>query len=296
MYQPFKIDGYITPVTTARGAVMIINLLPGRVAARLRAEWADIIVRYLGGDPTLVREVLHNRNVQENIPDDHPFRMFGQDVESCVLPDSVTGIQDMRHPQFYLGFAGPPEDWRDIKRSDGTTFVPREDQLIFKFGQNDFNTGRHPTHSREYGTWQVIDSVLTDNPSKVERISKDELRNRNELVSAVHKNKTKRDLELIAANFSEYKAIVERVMEIAAECQTLKVNMDFEIELTKRLECESRKAEAECQAKMAEAESRAKMAEADSRAKMAEANASIRLLELQIELKRLEMGNSNPKL
>ena len=252
------------PVTNAKGAVLIINALPGRTATRLRIEWAGVIVRYLGGDLSLIEEVAHNRNVQENIADDHPLRFFGQDVESHVLPDSVTGVQDLRQPQVYLGSAGPAEDWRDIRRSDGTGFVPRSDQRIFKFGQNDFNTGRHPTHTREYGTWQIIDSVLTDNPPKVERITKDELRNRNELMSAVHKNKTKRDVELIAANPTEYRAIVERIVEIAAECQSVKVNMDYERELTKRLEFE---------------------------AKIAEANAPIRLLELQLELKRLEMAS-----
>ena len=267
-----------TPVTTAKGAVMIINALPGKVATKLRIEWADIIVRYLGGDLTLVKEIAHNRNIQDNTPDDHPLRFFGQDVESRVLPDSVTGVQDMRQPQVYLGYAGPPEDWMDIKRSDGTPFVPREDQLIFKFGQNDFNTSRNLAHTREYGTWQVIDSVLTDNPPKVERITKDELRNRNELLSAVHKNKTRRDTEVIAANPDEFKAVVERIIEIASKCQITNLNMDYEKELTKRLEFESRKAEAE-------AESQAKLAEA----RTAEANASVRLLELQIELKRMEM-------
>ena len=259
-----QVNGYATPVTNAKGAVLIINALPGRTATRLRIEWAGVIVRYLGGDLSLIEEVAHNRNVQENIADDHPLRFFGQDVESHVLPDSVTGVQDLRQPQVYLGSAGPAEDWRDIRRSDGTGFVPRSDQRIFKFGQNDFNTGRHPTHTREYGTWQIIDSVLTDNPPKVERITKDELRNRNELMSAVHKNKTKRDVELIAANPTEYRAIVERIVEIAAECQSVKVNMDYERELTKRLEFE---------------------------AKIAEANAPIRLLELQLELKRLEMAS-----
>ncbi len=272
MVRKVQIDAYATPVTTAKGAVMIINALPGKVAAKLRLEWADIIVRYLGGDLTLVQEIKHNRFVQESISDDDPLRFFGRDVEDRVLPDSVTGVQDMRQPQVYLGYAGAPEDWSDMKRSDGTPFVPRDDQLMFKFGQNDFNTGRHPTHTREYGTWQVIDSILTDNPPKVERYFKDDLRNRNELISAVHKNKTKRDMEVIAANQGEYKAIVERIREIAVKCQKTDLNMDFERELTKRLEFESRKAEAEAQARMAEA------------------NAPVRLLELQIELKRLEMS------
>ena len=284
MYCKFKFKGcgqqYI-PVTTARGAVIIINALPGRTATSLRIEWADVIVRYLGGDLTLVQEIAHNRNIQDDTPDDHPLRFFGQDVESRVLPDSVTGVQDMRQPQVYLGYAGPPEDWADIKRSDGTPFIPREDQLIFKFGQNDFNTSRNITHTREYGTWQVIDSVLTDNPPKVERATRDELRNRNDLLSALHKNKTRRDMEVVAANQSEYKAVVEKILEIAARCKTTELNMDFERELTKRLEFESRKTEVE-------AESQAKIAQA----RIAEANASVRLLELQIELKRLELNEA----
>ena len=279
VYRLFMFDGRVTPVTNAKGAVTIINALPGKVAAKLRIEWADVIVRYLGGDLTLVQEIAHNRNAQENTSDDHPLRFFGQDVESRVLPNSVTGIQDMRQPQVYLGYAGAPEDWTDIKRSDGSPFVPREDQLISKFGQHDLNTNRSLAHSREFGTWQVIDSVLTDNPSKVERITKDELRNKNELLSAVHKNKTKRDMEVIAANPSEFTAIVERILEIASKCQITELNMDFERELTKRLELESRKAEAESQAKLAEA-------------RTAEANASVRLLELQIELKRLELAQA----
>ena len=273
----FKFKGRgqkLIPVTNAKGAVMIINALPGKVATKLRVQWADVIVRYLGGDLTLAGEIAHNKTVQDNTPDDHPLRFFGQDVESRALPDSVTGVQDMRQPQVYLGYAGPPEDWTDIKRSDGTPFVPREDQLIFKFGQNDFNTSRNLAHLREYGTWQVIDSVLTDNPPKVERITKDELRNRNDLLSAVHKNKTRRDTEVIAANPDEFKAVVERILEIADNCQMNKLNMDFERELTKRLEFESRKAEAEAQARTAEA------------------NASVRLLELQIELKRLEVAQA----
>ncbi len=113
--------------------------------------------------------------------------------------------------------------------------------------------------------------MLTDNPAKVERLTKDRLRNRNDLVSAVHKNKKKRDTELLVADTREYKAFVEMIQEIAAECQVNEVNMDFEKELTKRLEIESRKAEAE--------------------ARTAEANASVRLLELQIELKRLELAH-----
>ena len=182
-----------------------------------------------------------------------------------VVFESVTGLQDVRQDQFYFGFAGPPEDWSDIKRSDGTLFVLRPDQIIMKFGQHTLNTARSVTHTREYGNFQVIDSILTDNPTRVERDAKDDLRNRNELLSAFHKNKRNRDTELIAVNAAEYKAIVEKVIKMAA-----RYNVDMEKELTKRQE-------AEAEARKAEA-------------RVAEAN--VRLLELQIKMKQMETSST----
>ena len=56
--------------------------LPGKVAAAFRKEAASVIVRYLGGDLSLIDEVDANRLVQEHIPDSHPARFFDQAVES----------------------------------------------------------------------------------------------------------------------------------------------------------------------------------------------------------------------
>ena len=71
-----------TPVADARGIVEIIMLLPGRAAARFRKASADVVVRYLGGDPSLVEEIAANRLAQESLPEDDPARLFGQTVES----------------------------------------------------------------------------------------------------------------------------------------------------------------------------------------------------------------------
>ena len=200
--------------------------------------------------------------------------MSRRDLVTLTLPQSVTGVQDLRQEQFYLGFAGSPEVWSDIKRTDGTPFVPRPDQLILKLGKHDLNTARSVTHTREYGVWQVLDSVLTNNPTRVERDIKDDLKNRNELLSALHKNKTTRDTELIAVNASEYKAIVGKAIQMAAKCGT-KIDMEMERELTRRQEV---KADAE-----------ARKAEAESQARIAESN--VRLLELQIRMKQLETSS-----
>ena len=71
-----------TPVVGARGAVEIIMLLPGRAAAQFRKEAAEVIVRFLGGDLSLVEELAANHLAQQQLPDSHPARLFGQTVES----------------------------------------------------------------------------------------------------------------------------------------------------------------------------------------------------------------------
>jgi len=71
-----------SPATDARGAICIINLLPGKRAAEFRLKAADIVVRALGGDETLVQEIRANAAAQATLPEDHPMRLFGQTVEA----------------------------------------------------------------------------------------------------------------------------------------------------------------------------------------------------------------------
>ena len=70
-----------TPVTDAEGIVTIIMLLPGRAAATVRQSAAHVMVRYLGGDLSLVQEVMHNHEIQGSIEPDHPAAIFGQSVQ-----------------------------------------------------------------------------------------------------------------------------------------------------------------------------------------------------------------------
>ena len=70
-----------TPVTGASGIVQIIMLLPGKAAIALRKQSADLLVRYLGGDTTLIDEILGLRQIQKQLPHEHPARIFGETVE-----------------------------------------------------------------------------------------------------------------------------------------------------------------------------------------------------------------------
>ncbi len=53
-----------TPVADLRNAVELTFLLPGRHAARIRRQAAELLCRYLGGDLALVDEVCRNRGFQ----------------------------------------------------------------------------------------------------------------------------------------------------------------------------------------------------------------------------------------
>jgi len=74
-----------TPVTDVRGIVNFILLLPGRQAARVRRQAAELLCRYLGGDLALIDEVCAIRGFQEQLaaraPEDQR-RLFGEAVEA----------------------------------------------------------------------------------------------------------------------------------------------------------------------------------------------------------------------
>jgi hypothetical protein len=69
--------------------VEYIMLLPGKTAARTRAEAAKLLVRYLGGDLTLLDEVREMKHVQVHLAEvdpNHWARAFGRAVEPPSLP------------------------------------------------------------------------------------------------------------------------------------------------------------------------------------------------------------------
>ena len=82
-----------TDVADLRGAVELTFLLPGRHAARVRRQAAELLCRYLGGDLALVDEVCRIRGFQEELavqaPED-PRRLFGEIVEANAAGSELT--------------------------------------------------------------------------------------------------------------------------------------------------------------------------------------------------------------
>ncbi|KAI9549641.1 hypothetical protein GHT06_003827 [Daphnia sinensis] len=70
------------PIADAKGLVRIILALNGPKVAAFKSAAAELLVRYLGGDETLVNEVRANRALQESLSESSGARMFGEYVES----------------------------------------------------------------------------------------------------------------------------------------------------------------------------------------------------------------------
>ena len=60
-------------------------LLPGRAAAHIRKQAASTLVRYLGGDLSMVNEIASNHLTQQELDENDPGRIFGQTVESDAV-------------------------------------------------------------------------------------------------------------------------------------------------------------------------------------------------------------------
>jgi hypothetical protein len=90
-----------TPATDARGVVRVMMALPGQAGSLFRMNAADVLVRYLGGDPELVVEVCANRRAQEELAreqPEHPARLFGEAVETQATATQAVEVQAASPP------------------------------------------------------------------------------------------------------------------------------------------------------------------------------------------------------
>ena len=61
-----------TPVTDISTIVEIIFILPGNMAAQVRTEASKLVVRYIGGDLSLVQEIRQMAHIQKHLGEEAP--------------------------------------------------------------------------------------------------------------------------------------------------------------------------------------------------------------------------------
>ena len=192
----FKFPGQgqrLTPVTDARGLVTIVNLLPGQRAAQFRAAGADVLVRYLGGDATLVAEILANRAAQEALPAEAPARIFGEDVEARAAGQGLAGHQTAG---VYIARYG----------TKLTVETPPGYEAL-GYGYTDAITRRLSEHRRRFGDCKVLDFFPTYN-REVETLFQRYLRARGLLLKGRVAGETSEVIELFRVRLdgSDYPA------------------------------------------------------------------------------------------
>ena len=269
-----------TPVTDARGVVTIINLLSGRRAAQFRAASADVIVRYLGGDTSLIAEINRNADAQQHLPTNNIARLFGEDVEAgfkYTANESTLHIESgplMGYDESGLYFIQYGE--RILYDHTG---IP-QNVLILGFGHAK-NSGyeRCKEHKQLTGpTTRVIDFMPTPHYEQCEKKLEKRLKGINRIVKGKIMGKTGEMREQFwITDRAEYDAILKQVKQ---DVHDLRVKYEtselvlVEQEKTKRVE----------------AESAARTAEAESATRIAEIG--VRNLELQLEIMKLTASHA----
>ena len=128
-----------TPVTDVRGAVMIINVLPGPAAAKFRFTIADVFVRFMGGDDNMIAQLKKNKEIQQSISSSDPMRIFGEAVEN--IPKYTLTSPSM-NGKYLCDFIG--------KKVVYLVLFSYEGHIYIKFGKSEKCTDRMDAHYSTY--------------------------------------------------------------------------------------------------------------------------------------------------
>ena len=180
-----------TPVVDARGAVYIMHVLQGRKASLFRINCADIVVRYLGGDTTLVAGIQRNAEIQAALPQEHPMRIFGEVVE---VQRNALGYECFK-------FLSPSMEGKflDDFNNRNVVYLVLFAGIYIKFGKSEDSWERMKTHIKTYPGAQLYCMVTVTHMKRVEDAFKSKMSSRGFL----------RDVTIGGKNYTEVVTDVE---------------------------------------------------------------------------------------
>lgn len=90
-----------TPVMDLKGILQLVMILPGKRAATTREKFANVLVRYIGGDLTLIDEVIQNKQIQDTLPDNNPLKLeYKKTDEALIIADQLYKQYNLSHIDF----------------------------------------------------------------------------------------------------------------------------------------------------------------------------------------------------
>ena len=152
-----------TPCINAKGLVKLLMWIPGKLAQEFRNQTADIMLRYLGGDTSLINEIKHTDQLHIQNGESNIFRKF---VRKKLCYDEKYYIYVRVYSQFF------EEQQKNVKEDEKVRKLSWD---IIKFGIAKYLDSRENSYSNDNGYFQYTIEV----PSKecavyIEKISRNE--------------------------------------------------------------------------------------------------------------------------
>lgn len=155
-----------TPVTTATGALYIVNLLPGKRAKLFRKSGMETLSRFLVGDPGLVEELEENGRRQAMLNDAHPLKI----LEAEVYANAKWNRHILKSPsmkgKYVTQFYGKPVVYLLTWENQGKEYI--------KVGLSTDFKERMKTLSAELPGCVIYSVFVSDHAQKVESDWKDD--------------------------------------------------------------------------------------------------------------------------
>lgn len=284
-----------TPVTDARGMVMIINMLPGPRAAQFRVSTAELLVRYLGGDKTLIEEINSNAELQASASDSNIVSIFGEAVRTANVKSITNLVVPPRTPGVYLVNCSNPDTRKFVFDSP----IP-EGKDVIGYGYSAVSMySRVEAQMAETGDYKFLDCFETPHASALEQRLKDYIKFTGlgtiKATFTEPNGKKKTKTEFFLADTEEYIPVFPYMthaiglLEATNDAGAKRSHeLAMEEEKTKQVQAEAeskaRQVEADCKARQTEAE--AESAAAIEKERTRQKEIELEMMRLQIEMKK----------
>ena len=242
-----------TPCLNAMGVVKLITswLPSSSITKKFRDKAAEIVVRYLGGDETLVEEVKSIRSsietgtapaiaqfcAQSDIvadSDKSTKQILKIEGNDCIVLKSITNTKEYHKAQCY--FRQVASRFTNVHpRGRPNLKIPDDEvryHIFVKLGSQDDDTGRQNTHITAYNySSMLVDSLLTKAMTHIERRCKMKWQDMGLLYEGTYEGKDVRDTELLVFKTQDdYESLVKDAISMI---ENIGLHSDLEIEFVR---------------------------------------------------------------
>ena len=259
-----------TPITDAKGLIKIINLLSGPLAAKFRESCSNIIVKFLGGDLTLIDQIKTNNEIQQQLPENHPAKIFDQTnniitnvINNKVMIEKKRIDYELKSPNM---IGKSISDYKDKYIIYLIQFNQNNIDYI-KFGISDDSIDRIEHHLKTLPNPYVWCMIETKDNKKIEDTLKLNMKHKNKLINLIVNNNNQTEIleNIDPIHVEEH---IYKLIKDIENCDYVKLQLAY-IDLEKqKLDNEKYKLDNEKELKLKEYDNQIKLKEIEMKMKL----------------------------